>query len=74
MISKEATIKAGDDAYKKNNASDPSVISETIQKIIVSGSPKTRYAVGKMAKPMIFIRKYFGDRFFDRVIKFYIRK
>ncbi|PLX24517.1 short-chain dehydrogenase/reductase [Candidatus Parcubacteria bacterium] len=70
----EATIKAGDDAYKKDNASDPSVISQTIQKIIVSDKPKTRYAVGKMAKPMIFIRKYFGDRVFDRVIKFYTRK
>lgn len=70
----EATIKAGDDAYKKGNASEPNVISETIQKIISSENPKTRYAVGKMAKPMIFIRKYFGDRVFDKVIKFYIRK
>lgn len=61
------------DAYTNMNpddfkASPPSVISKTVQKIIHAKKPKTRYLVGKMAKPMVFIRKWFGDRVFDRMV------
>jgi short-subunit dehydrogenase len=53
---------------KPNGASPTSVISDTISKIIKARKPKTRYVAGKMAKPMMFIRKWFGDRAFDAVI------
>ncbi len=49
--------------------SPPSVISETVQKIISTDKPKTRYVVGAMARPMMFMRKWFGDRFYDGMIK-----
>ena len=54
--------------YGKRTLSPPSVITNLISKVIRSNKPKTRYVAGKFAKPMIFIRKYFGDRLFDKVI------
>jgi short-subunit dehydrogenase len=49
-------------------ASDPKVISKTVIKIINAKKPKTRYVAGKMAKPLMFTRKWLGDRIFDRAI------
>ena len=48
--------------------SSPRVISELVQKAIHSNRPKTRYAGGKTAKLLLFLRKWLGDRGFDRVI------
>ena len=57
------TVKA---SYEKAGASSPpSVIADAISSAIRSSRPKTRYVAGKLAKPLMFIRKYFGDRFFD---------
>ncbi len=57
------------EAYqKKNAASPPGVIADIIAKAIRSHRPKTRYVAGKMARPLMFIRKYFGDRFFDYLL------
>lgn len=53
---------------KPNSMSPGSVISKTVQKIIRARNPKTRYVSGKMAKPMMFIRKWGGDKMFDRII------
>jgi short-subunit dehydrogenase len=50
-------------------SSPPSVIANTISKAIKARRPRTRYAVGKMSSPLIFIRKWFGDRFYDRVLR-----
>jgi len=57
------------DSYTKPNASSPpSVIANVIAEAITAKRPKTRYAAGKMAKPLMFIRKYAGDRLFDKAI------
>lgn len=48
--------------------SSPKVISKTIQKIINAKKPKTRYLVGKMAKPLVCMRKLLGDKGFDKII------
>ncbi|GAA5032053.1 short-chain dehydrogenase/reductase [Marivirga lumbricoides] len=57
------------EAYEKQGAASPSsVISQVVSRIISSKSPKTRYVKGKMAKPLMFIRKYFGDRLFDKAV------
>ena len=47
--------------------SQPSVVAKAVSHAINSSRPKTRYAVGKYAKLLIFIRKYLGDRIFDRL-------
>lgn len=53
---------------KEGQLSPPSVISNLVSKAVNSKRPKTRYVAGKFAKPMMFIRKYFGDRVFDKII------
>jgi len=60
--------KATKETYEKNSASPPSVISDAISQAINSDTPKTRYRVGKFAKPMVWIRNFLGDRIFDRVV------
>ena len=55
-------------SYEKNGASPSSVIADEVSKIISSKKPKTRYVRGKMAKPTMFVRKYMGDRIFDKVV------
>ena len=50
------------------SASPPSVIADTISNAIKANRPRTRYAVGAMARPLMFARKWFGDRFFDMAL------
>lgn len=65
----KAMERAASESYEKPNASSPpSVIADLISKAINAKNPKTRYVAGKMAKPALFARKYFGDRFFDKMI------
>jgi short-subunit dehydrogenase len=56
-------------SYKPGAGSPPSLIANIIAKAIRAGKPKTRYAAGKMAKPTMFIRKWFGDRAFDSMLR-----
>jgi short-subunit dehydrogenase len=55
-------------AYEVGAASDPKVIVDLLLKAIRANHPKTRYAGGKYARPMMFVRKWFGDRVFDKII------
>jgi len=54
--------------YKKGSSSPSTVVAKVISRAIRSNKPKTRYVVGKMAKPMIWIRKNLGDRVFDALL------
>ena len=47
---------------------DATVLAKVMAEAVNATKPKTRYVKGMMAKPLMFIRKYFGDRFFDFVI------
>lgn len=51
-----------------NGSSKPSLIADTVSKIIASNNPKTRYRVGKFAKPMVWMRVNLGDRLFDKIV------
>lgn len=52
----------------KMKMSPSSVIAETVAKIVNTKNPKTRYRVGKMAKPLVWMRTYLGDWLFDRIM------
>ena len=54
--------------YASNKLSDSSVIVNAVLKAITAKNPKTRYVAGAFAKPMIFIRKWFGDKVFDKIV------
>ncbi|MFE5409351.1 oxidoreductase [Microbacterium sp. NPDC056569] len=51
-----------------NRNSPPSVIAEAIGKAVTAKRPKTRYAVGFGAKPLIATRRVLSDRGFDWLI------
>ncbi len=48
--------------------SPPTVIAAAIVRAVEAGRPKTRYVAGRMARTLMFVRKYLGDRLYDRLI------
>ena len=64
----QAVAKATRSSYQEGQGTSPELIAEVIRKAIKAEQPKIRYVAGKYAKPMIFIRKYFGDRLFDKLL------
>lgn len=81
-IARENLLKvSGNTAYRKlvhghvkmlKNADDrgssPKVVAKTILKAVLAASPKTRYATGKGAKLILFLRKILSDRMFDKLV------
>lgn len=43
-------------------------IADVIAGAIATRRPRTRYVAGKYARPLILIRKWFGDRVYDRLV------
>lgn len=58
---------------EKGKLSQPRVITNLIDKAVHGKNPKTRYVAGAYAKPLMFMRKYLGDRMFDRILMSQIR-
>jgi NAD(P)-dependent dehydrogenase (short-subunit alcohol dehydrogenase family) len=54
--------------YTGSRLTDVSVLGHTIAKAATDRNPKTRYVKGYMAKPAMAIRKWFGDKVFDKMI------
>ncbi|MEC9292621.1 MAG: oxidoreductase [Pseudomonadota bacterium] len=54
--------------YEKGAGSPVSVITNLVLKAIRAKKPKTRYVAGKYAMPMMLMRKWLGDRFYDRAL------
>lgn len=50
-------------------SSSPEVIARTVAKAAGARRPKTRYAVGSGAKPLIFLRRRLPDRAYDAFIR-----
>ena len=50
-------------------SSPPEVIAETVTKAASARRPKTRYAVGSGAKPLIFLHRWLPDRAYDTFIR-----
>ena len=48
--------------------SPPEVIAETISKALKARTPRTRYVAGSMARPLMMLRRWGGDRLYDRAI------
>lgn len=55
------------------NAPGPELVAQAVHKAVSAKHPKRRYAVGKDAKAMIFIKRTFGygliDRMFAKILK-----
>ena len=64
----QAVARSTKTAYGQGRGTDPDVIAAVVSKAIKARKPRTRYVAGKYARPMIAIRKWLGDRMFDRII------
>lgn len=53
--------------------SHPSVIAKVVSQAVAAKRPKTRYRAGKLAKLLVWIRVYLGDRIFDQVVMSQVR-
>jgi short-subunit dehydrogenase len=62
--------KGAEKSFRKTEANnaEPIVIARLIKKAIEVSKPRTRYAGGNMAKPLLFLRSILSDRVFDRLI------
>jgi NAD(P)-dependent dehydrogenase (short-subunit alcohol dehydrogenase family) len=58
----------GSEAMAKRS-SPPEIIAKTVVTAATARRPKTRYAVGSGAKPLIFLRRWLPDRAYDAFIK-----
>lgn len=61
-------VAATQKMYKRGQGSKSEVIAKTVSKIVRANSPRTRYRVGYLAKPMVWLRIYLGDRLFDKIV------
>ncbi|MEM9016957.1 MAG: oxidoreductase [Verrucomicrobiota bacterium] len=66
MVKKLADLQERE--YQDGGGSDPRVVSEAVIHAVESSRPRTRYAVGRYAKVLPWIRRWFGDRAFDQVL------
>lgn len=60
-------------SYESGGGSSPDVVAEAVTKAVKARRPKTRYVVGKFARPLMVLRKWFSDRVFDWTIMQTIR-
>lgn len=70
----KALEKATQEMYARGIGSPPSTITKLIIKAINSHNPKRRYVGGLFAKPMLFIKKWFGDKMYEKAIMSQIKK
>ena len=61
-------VNASQREYDRGAGSPPSVITNLVMQAIRAKNPKTRYSGGRYAFVLLFIRKWFSDRFFDRIV------
>jgi hypothetical protein len=54
--------------YEGGQGSPPSVIAEVIVRAVAARRPKTRYAAGRLARLLLFMRRWLSDRAFDQLI------
>ena len=63
-----AVIDSTRRSYAPGQGSDPGVIGRVVLAAVQARRPRTRYVAGKLARPLLFVRKWFGDRVFDRLL------
>lgn len=71
MVQKVAS--ATERSHASGALSQPQVIVELLLKAVRSRRPRTRYTAGKYARPMMFIRKWLGDRIYDKMVLSIVR-
>ena len=60
--------EATQSTYASDKATPPSVVAEVIVRAVHARRPRTRYPAGRYARLLIRVRKWLGDRIFDRIL------
>lgn len=68
------TAKLVKDQYDSRFASSPEVIGKTIAKAVRVKNPKSRYVKGHMALIGLFGRRILSDKFYDRILRFAMKR
>lgn len=55
--------------YRGNRLSSPQVVAKAVLAAATAKRPRTRYAVGYMARPSILMRRLLSDRAFDWIVQ-----
>jgi NAD(P)-dependent dehydrogenase (short-subunit alcohol dehydrogenase family) len=69
-----AVAQATNATYEKGGSSPTSVVAKTIVKAMAAKRPKTRYVVGKYARPLLFMRRWLSDRAFDGIVMSQVKR
>lgn len=64
----QAVAKSTQHAYGHGRTTSAAVVAAVVSNAVKADKPRTRYVVGAYAKPLITLRKWLGDRMFDRLI------
>ena len=64
----QAAASATRAAEKRGGGSDPQVIVRLMLRAVRARRPKTRYTGGQYARLLPFVRRWFGDRIYDRMV------
>lgn len=65
--------KANTALYEQGSGSSPDIIAKIVSVAVKAHRPRTRYAAGQYARPLIFLRKWVSDRLFDRIVMSAVR-
>lgn len=65
--------KATASSYREGGGSSPLLIAAVVSKAAAARRPRTRYSAGRYAKLMMGVRKWLGDRAFDRLVMSTVR-
>lgn len=63
-----AVASATTATYEKGGSSPAAVVARVVLHAIQARRPKTRYAMGKFARPLLFLRRWLSDRAFDAIV------
>jgi hypothetical protein len=53
---------------KRGGGSDPQVVVRLVVRAVRARKPKIRYTGGQYARLLMFVRKWMGDRVYDRMV------
>lgn len=60
-------------SYANGGSSPAQMVADTVSRALATRRPRTRYVVGKLARPLISARAWLGDRLYDRLIMSAVR-
>ncbi|WP_419949040.1 oxidoreductase [Candidatus Palauibacter sp.] len=65
----ESFLTVTEDRGPGNRGTDPGVFARVFLRAATSRKPRRRYVGGRMARPLIFIRRWFGDGIYEFLLR-----